>query len=146
MRSECGFEVEEVGWSKWIGARCLVEPTRLRRVVAVRVEIRADENPLARYCGDPSWVESSECSKQGRRGRECCTVPNVEKQRGGPEEMAGKLIQFDMHIGHVVRDVPVVGCAGEREMEVDLDGVGESRTASCVGAKVEGGSGSDEGL
>ena len=124
----------------------MVERARLKRVVAVGVDIWADENPLARYCGDPFWVESSECSKQGRRGRECCTVPNVEKQRGGPEEMAGKLIQFDMHIGHVVRDVPVVGCAGEREMEVDLDGVGESRTASCVGAKVEGGSGSDEGL
>jgi len=51
-----------------------------------------------------------------------------------------------MHIGHVVRDVPVVGCAGKREMKVDLDGVNEISTASCVGAKVESGSGSDEGL
>jgi len=74
------------------------------------------------------------------------TVPNVEKQRGGPDEMAGKLKQFDMHIGHVVRNVPVVGRAGEREMKVNLNGVNEIRTASCMGAKVESGSGGDKSL
>ena len=79
MCGECGFEVEEVEWNEWvIRSRGLVEPAGLRRIVTVRVEIRADENPLARYCGDQFWVESSECGKQGRRGRECCKVPNVE--------------------------------------------------------------------
>ena len=99
---ECAVSVDS-RWKKWtgtngVGARCLVEPTRLRRVLALRVEIRANKNPLARYCGDPSRVEGSECGQKGRRGRECCTVPNVEKQRGGPDEMTGKLKQFDMHI------------------------------------------------
>ena len=61
MCGECGFEVEEVEWNEWvIRSRGLVEPAGLRRIVTVRVEIRADENPLARYCG------------------ECCKVPNVE--------------------------------------------------------------------
>ena len=118
MCGECGLEVEKVDWNIWSGARCMVEPTRLGRVLAIGVEIRAHKDPLARYCGDPSWVEGSECGQKGRRGRECCTVPNVEKQRGGPYKMACKLKQFDMHISHVVRDVTIVGCAGERKMKV----------------------------
>jgi len=51
-----------------------------------------------------------------------------------------------MHVGHVVRDVPVIGCTGKREMEVDLYRVDEISTASCMGAKVESGSCSDEGM
>ena len=51
-----------------------------------------------------------------------------------------------MHVSHVGRDVSVVGCTGKREMEVNLDRVDEVSTASGVGAKVESGSGSDEGF
>ena len=51
-----------------------------------------------------------------------------------------------MHISHVVRDEPIVGCAGEREVKVHLNWVCEIRTAGSIGAKMKCGSGRDEGL
>ena len=39
MCRECRFQVMEVGWSKGSWSRCIVEPTRLRRVFSVRVGV-----------------------------------------------------------------------------------------------------------
>ena len=41
-----------------------------------------------------------------------------------------------MHVSHVIRDKPVVGCAKEREVKVALDWVNEVRAAGSVRAKV----------
>lgn len=51
-----------------------------------------------------------------------------------------------MHISHVFRDEPIVGCAEEREVKIHLNWVCEVRSASSMGAKMEGCGSRDEGL
>ena len=79
MCGECRFKVVEVGWNKRSWPRCSVEPTRLRRVFAIGVGIRAEKNTITQHCGDPFRVEGSECGQKGRGGRECCAIPDVQE-------------------------------------------------------------------
>ena len=77
MCGECRLQVMEVGWDKGKRPNCSIEPTRLRRVFAIGVGIRAEKNALARDCGDSLRVEGGKCGEEGRGGRESCTVPDV---------------------------------------------------------------------
>ena len=78
MCCECRFQVMEVDWNKGSWPRCIVEPTRLRRVFSVRVGVRAQKDALSRDCGDPFREEGGKCSQKGGWGRESITVPYIE--------------------------------------------------------------------
>ena len=42
-----------------------------------------------------------------------------------------------MHVSHVIRDKPIVGCAKEREVKIHLDWVCEVRAAGRMGAEMK---------